>query len=385
MNETTREEIYQLLLTSFDLDEGDEQISMVENAVRLADLEGDLKTQYLAREQLVRACLFGGSSEKALVAFSWCLAQFDNNPGLFDQWAILWKYKWIVGIVCDFPEIPKTRIYEMLEDLSERSLKAGYGLRAVYNHRYRSEKFWDDKEIAKEYFRKMEQQPKDKLSNCSACELDDRVGFSLYCEDWERALGLAAPLLDGREKCTTVPHRTYARILLPLLRLGRLSQALQYHQIGYELVANNNSFLDKVADHLIFLALTENFERAVEIFEKHYPSMEKTRDSFFRFRFALASWLLFEMIGEHRDESIADGREPLLDLSLPRSSRLYSEGGRYDAAALAAWFKQKAEEIAERFDERNGTEFFARTLAETSSLKRLSTPCPLAAPEAGAD
>src|SRR5207244_1055466 len=136
-----REQVYELLTRSVEVGDGDEQISLREEAVRLADLEGDLKLQYFAREVYVRACIFGGDTEKALVAFSWLLAQFDRNPGAFDQWAILWKYKWIVAAIYNYPQVSKARIYEMLDDLSERSLRAGYGLHAVYNHRYRLEKF----------------------------------------------------------------------------------------------------------------------------------------------------------------------------------------------------------------------------------------------------
>jgi len=372
MNEIVEQEIHDLLEEVVELEEGDEQISLLEAAVRLADRENDLELQYDIRDLLVRACIFGGATDKGLVAFSWCLAQFDKNPGQFSEWAILWKYKWIVGLICNFPQISKARIYQMLDDLAGRSRRAGYGLRAVYMHRYRTEKFWNNREKAIEYFHKMQEQPTDDLSNCSVCELDDQVGCAIYCGNDERALELAQPLLRGEQRCATVPHRTYANILLPLVRLGRLDEAIDYHRKGYELVAGNKSFLDKIADHLIFLALTEDFTRALEIFEKHYPWMEKNRDALYHFRFSRAAWLLFEILAEQPDKSLATPQ-----LSLPRFFPLYSSEGRYDAAKVAAWFKQQAEEIGRRFDRRNETNFFAQTLAETPPLKALRAPFPL--------
>ena len=69
------EQVYQLLGESYGLEDGDAQIALCEEAVRLADLKGDLKLQYAAREVFIRACIFGGASEKALVAFAWLLAQ----------------------------------------------------------------------------------------------------------------------------------------------------------------------------------------------------------------------------------------------------------------------------------------------------------------------
>jgi hypothetical protein len=371
MRETELElqELAELLGRALDLDEGDEQIATLEEAVRVADIEGDLELQYGAREALVRACIFGGASEKALVAFAWLLAQFDKHPGKFDQWAILWKYKWIVAQVCSFPNVSKARIYKMLDDLSARSEAAGYGLRAVYNHRYRTEKFWDNREKAVEYFHKMQELPEDGLSNCPACETDERVSFSIYSGHDERAVELAQPILDTRQKCASVPHRTYANILLPLLRLGRQKEAVLYHHLGYDLICNNKTFLDKVGEHLVFLALTQNFESAITLVEKHYLWTEQNRDVLSQFRFFRAAWLLFEMLAEQHEGS--------LELRLPRSFPLYSESGRYEPTRLAAWFKQKATEIARRFDERNETDFFARTLDQTLSLKALSEPFPL--------
>ena len=364
------EQVYQLLSQSLDLEDGDAQIALREEAVRLADLGGDLKLQYFAREVFVRSCIFGGATEKGLVAFAWLLAQFDNHPGRFDQWAILWKYKWINGVICDFPQISKLRIYEMLDDLERRALKAGYGLRAVTNQRYRAEKFWDNREQAIEYFHKLEELPPDNLSNCPLCETDERVSFTIYCGNDERALDLAGPILNGDEKCGSVPHRTYANLLLPLIRLGRHNEALRYHLKSYSLIANNKAFLDKIADHMICLALTKNFKQATALVEAHYPWTETNRDLFAHFRFFRAAWLLFELLAE---------RNRWTKLDMTPAFPLYSGASRYECAQLAAWFKKRAEGLARRFDERNETDFFMRTIAETPSLKALRASLPLAA------
>jgi hypothetical protein len=363
------ERALELIEKSFRLDDGDEQISVAENAVREADLSGHLETQYRAREQFVRACVFGGETDRALVAFAWLLAKFDQNPGRFSEWNILWKYKWIVGLVCEFPQISRARIFEMLDDLADRSQRAGYGLRAVYTHRYRIEKFWDNRTAAIESFRIMHELPIDDLANCPACEMDENVGFAIYCGMNEQALALAERILNGSETCRTVPHRTYANLLLPMVKLGRQKEALDFHRAGYRLISSNKDNLDKMSDHLLFLALTENFERAGKLFERHYPWSEQNRNMADRFRFFRAAWFLFDMLADRGNEKIA--------LRLPDSFPEYSTNSHYDTRRLAHWFKQQAEELARRFDARNETNFFSRTLTETPSLKRLSAPFPL--------
>jgi len=368
------ERVYELLERSLQLEDGDEMIAVCEEAVREADLSGDLETQYYAREQFVRACVFGGETERGMVAFAWLLAQFDRNPGMFSEWRILWKYKWMVSLVCDFPQISKERILEMLDDLSVRSQQAGFGLRAVYTHRYRIEKFWDNRPAAIENYRIMQELPRDDLSNCPACELDEEVGFALYCGKNEHAVELAGPLLNGSKTCTTVPHRTYASLLLPLVQLGRHEEALHCHRAGYELISKNKDYLDRVGDHLIFLALTENFDRAIQILQKHYLWTEQNRDLADRFRFFRGVWFLLEILEER-------GRKTL-NLRMPGSFPFSSADGRYETKRLAEWCRQQSEELAKRFDERNETDFFSRTLSETPALKKLCAPFPLNNPAA---
>lgn len=362
-----RERAYELLEESLRLDDGDERIAVCEDAVREADLSGDLQTRYRAREHCLRAHVFGGAPEKGLVGFSWLLAQFDGNPGEFSEWGILWKYKWILSLICDFPQIPKARIYEMLGDFETRALRAGYGLHAVYHYRYRTEKFWDDKESAREYFQKMIELSPDELSNCSACLKDEMVSSAIYFNDDARAVELAQPLLDGENKCASVPHRTYADLLLPMVRLGRQQEGLHYHRAGYRLVANSRGFFDRVAQHLIFLTLTENFERACALFEKHYPWTEHNWDSLHLFHFFRASWFLFYVVSE---------KGAVSHVGSLRSFGIYHDLD-YQAFCLASKFKEQAEDLAKQFDLRNETDFFSRTLRETPALQKWCAPFPL--------
>ena len=363
------ERAVELIDQALDLENGDERIAVSEDAVREADLSGNLELRYRAREACVRAQFLGGAPEKSLVNFSWLLATFDQNPGQFSEWAILWKYKWMVVQVSNFPQISKPKIYEMLDDLEARSLKAGYGRNAIFMLRYRLERFWDDKPRAAEYFLKMLESTTDDLSNCPACTRNEFASYAIYSGNDARGVELAQTLLDGENKCATVPHRTYAELLLSMVRLGRQQEALNYHRAGYRLIASNRRFLDYVAEHLIFLALTENFARAVELFEKHYPWTEDNYDSFDLFHFSRAAWLLFEMVAERGTSS--------LNLKMPRSFPHYSVDGNYHAAELAEVFKEKADDLAARFDARNETDFFSRTMRETPGLKIWCAPFPL--------
>ena len=62
-----------------------EQVALAEEAVRLADAHGDVELGFQARELLIEAGAFAGFPEKALVAFTWNLAQCDRDPQRFSE------------------------------------------------------------------------------------------------------------------------------------------------------------------------------------------------------------------------------------------------------------------------------------------------------------
>lgn len=355
--------VYLTIGQSFKLDDGDEKIALLEEAVRIADTGTDIELQYFARKEFLNAAYWGGAPEKAMVAYAWCLGQFDMQPGKFSERDLLWTYKWMVNTIFHFPQIPKEQIYAMLDDMTRRYREAGYGLRVIYQYRYRFERFCGNREEAIRHYRYAQELASDDLSNCPACELDEHVSFYNYCGEDEVAISTAQPLLEGRYKCRTVPQRTIARLLLPLTRLGRHEDAWAYHLQGYRPVSRNKSFLNYVSDHLIYLTVIDKLERAAELLEEHYPWAEGNSDAHNRFLFYRAAWFFLDVM--------AESQTPRLGLRLPRTFPLYEASGDYESSSLADWFQKEAREIALKFNERNGTDHFTHELEGVMALKNL--------------
>lgn len=353
-----------LLLKTLEYADGDEKIAISEDAVREADLGGHFELQFRTHEALVRACTFGGEPEKALIAFSWLMAHFDTRPESVSEWSILWKYKWIISSVHEFPHISKSRIYEMFDDFEAYCIRCGFDLKAAYNFRYRFERFCGNREQAIKLFRKMEDTPDDELTNCVACLRDERVSFAIYCGMSESAVDIAEPILAGEQKCTSVPHRTYAKLLLPLLRLGRNQEARTFQRTGYPLVRENKAYLDRVAQHLTYLAITGELDRGLRVFEKHVGWIKQTRNLYHHFLFYVAAWLLFEA-----HVKAGQGK-----IKMQRPEDKIAQERTPEIPALT--FQQKATALAARFDERNETDHFTtlvRNLNLSNAAERLVT------------
>jgi hypothetical protein len=366
-------EVEALLGRANALEPGPSKLALLEEALRLADSHNDDDRAYWLRQGIVEVGTFAGYPEKSIVAFSWCLARADRAPGTHDESELLWKYKWIMNFVPGFPQIERRQIDDMFADMTRRFRRSGASLRPVYKLQCKAALAMGDREATRAYQRQWREAPVGWPSDCPACERDDEVEYLIRAGKDERALERAGPILAGRLRCAEIPHLTLARVLLPLLRLGRLEEAARRHVRGYALAAGNRDFLPETARHLTFLVLTDNLARAAQLLENHLPWALETAELGRRFPFYLAARLLLQRL--------QDAGRSALALRLPRTFRLHDDAGQYEVAALAAWCDEALGDLAARFDARNGNDHFTRGIADNRRLKELVRPFPL--PPAG--
>ena len=369
MSEDHAARVEELLDEASLLEDGPAKVMLLEEAARVADTHGDAELGFVARQDLIHAATFGGYPEKALVAFTWSLAHCDRAEGGQLGHSMLWKYKWIANVLPEFPHITLAQIGGVLDDMTARYEKAGMSLRAVHKLRCGTAMGMGDRSAARAHHRAWQQAPADAVSDCAACERNHRVKYLFFQGKDEQGLAHAGPILQGRLRCAEIPHATLAHVLLPLVRLGRLEEAMAYHRQGLRLVTRNRSFVREVAMHMTFLALTDNLGHAVRLLERHLPWALEKEGQARRFDFFLAARLVLDRLA-------ASGKSAVR-LRLPQGFALHSESGKYDVGELADWFDADLQALAARFDARNGTDRFARRIAENRALKELVVPFPV--------
>lgn len=366
MNAGWKEDVERLRAQAQELPEGGPRAALQEEAVRLADAHGDVDLGYQVRNDLIDTATFGGYPEKALVAFSWCLAQCDRRPEQFPESAMLWKYKWVVGALERFPQITRPQIEQTLDDLEQRFLRCGATPYAVLKLRCNSLDSMGDLRKAKQLYRRWQAAPRDWLSDCHACCEQSAVETLVEWRQDEAALAKAAPLLQGRLRCRDVPTLTYARVLLPLVRLGRVAEAAHWHRRGYRALSAARHWLRETAYHLDFLVLTDNTAKALRGFEKHLPLTLDNLDQSHVLRLYLAGQLLFARLAEVGKTTVR--------LRVPSGLPFHDAGGAYEPRRLAAALAESCREIAARFDARNGNRYVSRQVAAHRRLRRFLTP-----------
>ena len=362
-----RDNIAELLERADDLPEGPGQIALCEEAVRLADTHGDELAGFHARKQLVHAATFGGRPDVSLVAFSWCLSRVDANPDNYDETELLWQYKWVVQHVGQFPHISRQQIDGLLDDMAARFRRHGSNLHAVHMIRRDLAVELCDREVAETAHKQFTAVDRDPLSDCPACVNDGTIEYQLFLGRDEDALTTARPALDGRMTCGEVPHRTYAYVVLPLLRLGKLERAARAFKNGYKLIRANPKFVRHKAQHLAFLALTGNMARAATLFERHLAESIRSPSVSWKFEFYAAARLFLDRL--MRGKVI-----PLL--RIPDELRASGEPMQ-PATQVAGWLDAQMAEIAAAFDRRNGNDGFTRKIAWFRDQARYATDFPL--------
>ncbi|SEK29744.1 hypothetical protein SAMN05444354_101217 [Stigmatella aurantiaca] len=348
---------------------GEAKVMALEEAARMAEVHGDLALAFEVRDALIDAATFGGYPDKALVAFAWCRAQQKKHPDRFDDGLLLWKQKWVVGRLDEFPHISRQKIQEALADIEDTYARASAGKRAVLKLRYQTARDMGDVAEAEAYWAQWVVAPRDHLTDCPACELDDEIDYHIDRGEYRRAWQKAAPLLQGHQGCAEVPHLTYGSLLYPLFKLGEWEEALRFHQLGYPLIHRNRDFLATVGEHLEFLVLTGNLAPALAMFERHLGWALDHSSHRDRFTFFTAASFLWTCLQE-------EGRETV-SLRLPKGFALHQAQGTYDTQAVLGWVKAQAQGLAARFDARNGTSRFQALLERTAQLSKEVAPCPL--------
>ena len=134
----SEEQLWKLLDQAYHLPYGPGQIALVEQVIAHADAQHLTPLAFAARMQATSSYVYGGEPARAIVTFSWCLAEFDENPTVHQRYhgTLLWHFKYMVGALTRFPEVPLERTYGVLDDMQRRWLDTGHTLHAVYAHRH---------------------------------------------------------------------------------------------------------------------------------------------------------------------------------------------------------------------------------------------------------
>ncbi len=348
----TDPECKQLFWQARGLPDGPAKLQLLEQAVQLADALGDVQAGYLIREDLVEAAVFNGFALKAITHFSWQLGQFDRNPDLYNEQNLLWSYKWIISNAMHFPQISTQQLMELLSDMRDRYLHAGYSERTYYSNRFTLYLHKGEFEQADEYYSKYKKMKREEISDCTACDQNEIVGYFARTGRYKEALKAAKPIIDGKMRCAEIPHLTLAELLMPLYQLGRQEEATDYQQKNYPMIQSNRDFLRSIGQHIAYLAHVDPF-KGLELYERHAAWSFDCESPLDRMYFLASAAGLFTVLAQETTD---------FQIRLPEQYP-YPEHSQ-QVSLIAEQLKMMALELAEQFDRRNDTSYYVEAMTK---------------------
>ncbi len=363
-----RNQIDRLVADSEALEDGHTKVDLLEEAVRIADTHGDIDIGYELRKELLGAALGIGQADKLLVAYSWCLAQIDNDPDRFDTTDLLWEYRWVVSELTAFPEVSKKQIESMYADMIERYKQAGASMRSVYLLRRVVAIDMGDRKSAAKANKSWKRSPKDQYSDSPLTESAFDLRYQCFIGREKLALQQAGQFFRGRLWSEHHEATSLAMMLMPLVKNGRAAEAMEYFHRSYRALSKNPRYVEEFGDFIVFLVLTDNLARATTMFTKHLATAMESCNAMCRFYFYRAAAFLMNRLG-------LTGKK-FLKLRVPNSFPV-STNDRFQLTDLEAWFLEQCTDLATRLDARNENEYYANQIAEMKKWPKLIKACPL--------
>ncbi|GEA85800.1 hypothetical protein [Cellulomonas gelida] len=339
-----------------DMPYGAARTQAAEQQVRLVEAEGPDGARAFALLVLIESLVWNGEVERAYLPFTKAVRWYDEHPEHFDEsdaHGLFWSFKWMVGHLSDFPNVPAAQIEATLEDMERRYLLAGLGRDAVARERFawaRSRGTADADALYDEWVRT----PRDEYSQCEACDPGDRASYLIGRGDVDAGIRLIEQTLDAGVTCATEPADMLATLALAHLEAGRAEAAVSAHRRAIAALAGAESDMAGArGQRFELLARGGQPVRALRALtaDAHLLLVADTPgDRYYFLRYVVAGTAA--LLPAHAEAPVALDGVPATDV-----------------ASLHAWAVAQAAELAAAFDARNGTDQFARGLAEARATR----------------
>ncbi|MGW3550509.1 hypothetical protein ACWDLL_06495 [Streptomyces griseoincarnatus] len=337
----TTDELYEALRENDRRPYGRTRTVAAEELAEAAELFGEPVPLIHALLDLQEAYTYGSEPRKSPVVFARLLNLFDEQPDVFDdrlRHQLFWRFKWVANALRCLPEVPLASLRQWQTEMRDRYEKAGLDLQPYYGQAYQlAAHVGEDTALAYELWAG---RTRGMLSDCEACETCERALYHLAAGDDERALRMWEPVLAGKESCQEEPARSVSYALLPLLRTGRTDEARHLHLAGYRGCRRNPSMAGEIGRHLEFCALTGNEARGLELLAENRNLFDEVDSPL-----ALLDLLTGVEVLLARVEALGHGELPAAGFP----------GRSWTVTELRAEVRGRADDLAARFDARNGT------------------------------
>ncbi len=337
------------------MEHGAARLEAIAEAVKDADEAGQHYWRLYFRYQYITESTIHGDNFKGMVCFPEYLRIFDEHPELQDDMYhdVMWAFKWLIGNLDDYYQIPLDEVMHYFEEFRKRSQQYGFSLRTYY---MKLTTFWLEvnPEEAFKAYENFKRFPRNRNSDCEACELNYEMKIELARNHPEQALKIAEPILQHQKHCAEIPHVTYANLARYYFLHENFSETAYYANLCYELIQGKPEFL-REAGWLLEIYSRIDSNQGWKLFKYSLEHFMKCHNPMMKMLFARGAWRLLETISGELEFV----HSPLLGV-LP----LKPSGDGWNTRELADFFYETAKEISQKLDSRNQRNHFLPLLEQ---------------------
>ena len=343
-------EIQKILLKVNKLDRVEDKITLLKEAVKIADINNDVNWGVDLRLDLLHNEIDTSGSHESFPAFVWILNAYDNNPDMFDESEFLWEYKWMADESISSCNISLEQLDLILEDFRKRLNRNGYSDRAYYSVEIFKHTFMCDWEKARLSIENRDKSPRDRMSDNEAWEQNTRVLLPLKEGNFDDAIFKAQDILSGKLISHGLPFATLSCLCYYLSKAND-SRAKEYTHLAEKEMSGdyiNSAFICNVAQVIFSLYVNGEKEKAWQYFEQSAEWILQATD-FLRFDYIA---FIMPLIMEKGQRT----------LNISHKLPYYRTDNVYQIQSLYDYYYPIALESAERFDKRNRNTVFSERL-----------------------
>lgn len=331
------------------LKHGEERYKYLKKVIAEEDAAHNYKEAFDLRFEYITESIMYDDEFKGFIMFPEFMAYYDAHSDVCDQHSLMWAFKWIIGNVEEFYQISCEKIEEYFEEFRKRCVEYGISLRTYYMKKMNFYSYMNIEKMkeCQVRFRKLE---RDRLSDCAACEMNTDIRMELRYGSEKKAMEMVADMLKRGVSCAEIPETTFGECVYHFTRTGNIAEAEYYAEMMMPMIkGRENNFLKEISNVLLLKALTAPNE-AYDIFKRSINVFLESKNPEMRFYFANAAAVFF-------NAAISNDRKKIV-IKLPHSFPLYNDENEYELEKMRDYFGGIAKDIADKFDARNGSDYF---------------------------
>ncbi|MCI8747816.1 MAG: hypothetical protein HFH67_08115 [Lachnospiraceae bacterium] len=342
------------------MEHGKARTAAMRYAMEQADLNNDLEYMLYFRMELCDETEWYGNGLDNVTVFPELLAILDNSPAsrkIYNMTGdILWTYESLLSVCTDYYQVSLEDCINFHNDFKKRWTAYGRGLREPYRMLcgfYINAGYPEKAGKALSVFKTSPMENYD----CTGCAANTELKYYLKINEKEKADMIAMKIEDGTFTCgsslsNSIPRMNKCYLNYYLLH-GEYEKAAEK---AYILEHYRSSVIDyKLWASFMCAYVYTNTGRGLRIYKKHWKDIENEQRPGYMYCSFKDAACFFTGLKRVKGENT-------VKLPMDSTFPLYNEENIYNIDSIASYYYKKAEDVAKKFDKRNGTGKYASEL-----------------------